>query len=159
MRKLFILILIIFLTGCGVFNLNGFIMPNDTEFLTVVESLDTPVKICKYMEDNFTYKIHKLYAPDPYVLWKLREGDCNDFSTFAVFIADWHGYKTYQIFVIFKNTLMGHYLGVFVENGKYNYSSNKAYHSISVDTFKEIVSDYINKYGGDLSYFKVINNG
>ena len=54
---------------------------------------------------------------------------------------------------------MGHYLGVFVENGKYNYSSNKAYHPICVDTFEEIVSDYINKYGGDLSYFKVINNG
>ena len=154
--KIFLLILTIFLTGCGVFNLNGFIMPDDTEFLTVVESLDTPVKICEYMKENFTYKTHIFYSPDPYTLWLTQEGDCNDFSTFAVFIADWHGYETYQIDISFKNTLMRHYLGVFVEN-KYNYSSNKAYHPISVDSFEEIVSDYINEYGGELKSFKVVN--
>ncbi|HUV84524.1 MAG TPA: hypothetical protein VMV86_02385 [Methanosarcinales archaeon] len=158
MKKLLILILITFLTGCGVFNLGGFVMPDDSEFLAVVESLNTPEKICEYMEENFIYKIHRFYAPDPYTLWKLGEGDCNDFSTFAVFIADWHGYETYQIFIIFKNTLMGHYLGVFVENEKYNYSSNKEYHPISVNTFEEIVSDYINKCGKELFYFKVVNN-
>ena len=150
-----LLILITCLTGCGFFNLNGF-APDDLEFLAVVESLDTPEKICDYMKENFTYKIHYLYAPDPYTLWKLKEGDCNDFSTFAVFIANWHGYEAYQIRISFKDTSMAHYLGVFVEDG-YNYSSNKNYHSISADTFEEIVLDYIRIYGGELKSFKVVN--
>ena len=158
MRKLIlILILTVFLSGCGVFNLNGFIMPDDMEFLAVVESLDTPKKICQYMK-NFTFKYHTFYAPSPYTLWKIREGDCNDFSTFAVFIADYHGYETYQIIVRFKGTLVAHYLGVFVEDG-YTYSSNQTYHPINVNTFEEIVSDYIRNYGGELLNFKVVNNG
>ena len=46
-------------------------MPDDLEFLEVVESLDTPEKICGYMKENFTYKLHPFYAPDPYTFWKL----------------------------------------------------------------------------------------
>jgi len=155
--KILVVFILVILTGCGTFNLSGFIMPDDSEFLSMVEDLDTPEKICGYMEENFTYKYHGFYAPDPYTLWKLKEGDCNDFATFAVFIADWHGYETYQIQIFFKNNLMYHYLGVFVEDEKYNYSNNKAYHPIGVNTFEEIVSDYINEYGGELNYFKVVN--
>jgi len=155
--KILIVLILVILTGCGTFNLSDFIMPDDSEFLSVVESLDTPTKICEYMQENFTYKLHAFYAPDPYILWKLKEGDCNDFSTFAVFCADWHGYETYQIFIIFENNPMGHYLGVFVEDEKYNYSSNRIYHPISVDSFEEIVFDYISRYGGELNYFKVVN--
>ncbi|MCK4321992.1 hypothetical protein KAX08_05710 [candidate division WOR-3 bacterium] len=157
MKKLvLILILTVFLSGCGIFNLNNFVMPDDMEFLAIVESLDTPQKICQYMQENFTYEYHTFYAPSPYILWKIREGDCNDFSTFAVFIADYHGYETYQIMIRFKGTLIGHYLGVFVENG-YNYSNNRLYHPINVNTFEEVVSDYLNVYGGELNYFKVVN--
>ena len=157
MKRLILIIFLIVLTGCGVFNLDGFIIPDDPEFLTVVESLDTPVRICQYMQENFTYKLYRYAAFSPYMLWKTQKGDCNDFSTFAVFCADWHGYKTCQIRIFFKDSLMRHSLGVFVENGKYTYSSNRTYHPINVDTFEEIVSDCINKYGGELSYFEVSN--
>ena len=157
MKKLIlILILTVFLSGCGIFNLNNFVMPDDIDFINIVESLDTPQKICNYMQENFTYKYHTFYAPSPYILWKIREGDCNDFSTFAVFIADYHRYETYQIMIRFKGTLIGHYLGVFVEDG-YNYSNNRLYHPINVNTFEEVVSDYLNVYGGELNYFKVVN--
>jgi len=88
MKKIILLILIlILLTGCGIFNLNGWICPDDGEFLAVIEELDTPQKIGDYMLENFTYEAHNFYAPDPYTLWKTKKGDCNDFSTFGVFIA------------------------------------------------------------------------
>jgi len=143
MKKIIILILLmITLSGCGLFNLNGWIMPDDLEFLTIIESLDTPEKICAYMKENFTYKEHPFYAPDPYTFWKIKEGDCNDFADFARFVANYHGDKTYQILIYFEGTLLGHALAVFVENGKYNYSNIKAYYPIYVDTFKEVVSHF-----------------
>jgi len=145
MKKLLLimsLIMCLTMSGCGLFNLNGFIMPDDLEFLAVVESLDTPEKICDYMKENFTYKTHYLYAPDPFTFWKLREGDCNDFADFARFVANYHGYETYQILISFKNTLLQHVLGVFVENDKYTYSNNTAYKPINVDTFKEVVEHW-----------------
>ena len=156
MKTLVLILLLIALTGCGI--LNGFVMPDDPEFLAVVESLDTPAKICEYMKENFEYEYHML-GTDPYTLWKTRKGDCSDLAKFAGFIANYHGYETYKINIYFKNALVGHALAVYKENGKYTYSSNKNYHPIGVDTFKEIVSDYIDKYGGELFYFKVVSNG
>ncbi len=145
MKKFLILTLLIsitFLTGCGLFNLNGWIMPDDLEFLAVVESLDTPEKICDYMKENFTYKEHLFYAPDPYTFWKLKEGDCNDFGDFVRFVANYHSYETYRIIIYFKNTLLCHVLTAFVEYDKYTYSNNKAYYPIYVDTFEEVVSHF-----------------
>jgi len=157
MKRLFVLILLtIFLSGCGIFNLNGFIMPDDLEFLVVVESLDTPEKICDYMKENFTYKEHLFYAPDPYTFWQLKEGDCNDFADFARFVANYHRYETYQILISFKNTLLQHALGVFVENDKYTYSNNKAYKPIYADTFKEVIEHWEKSQSEyEVKYYKV----
>ena len=144
MKKVLILILLltIFLSGCGIFNLNGWIMPDDIEFLAVVESLDTPEKICTYMKENFTYKTHLIYAPDPYTFWKIKEGDCNDFETFARYVANYHNYETYQIKIYFKDTLVKHILAIYKENYKYTYSNIKAYNPIYTNTFKEVISHY-----------------
>ena len=117
-------------------------MPDNLEFLAVVESLDTPEKIGNYMKENFTYKRHYFYAPSPYMLWKLREGDCNDFTTFGIFVANYHGYITYQINIWLERIKDTHYLGVYIENNKYTYSSNMAYYPIYVDTFEEVVRDW-----------------
>jgi len=114
-------------------------MPDDLEFLTVIESLDTPEKICEYMKENFTYEPHIIYTLDPYTLWKTNKGDCNDFSTFAVFAANYHNYETYQIKIFFKDTLMFHTIAIYRED-KLSYSDNWIY-CYGYDTFKKVVID------------------
>jgi hypothetical protein len=158
MKKIFILILLtIFLTGCGIFNLSNFVMPDDLEFLEVIKELDTPEKICAYMEENFIYEAHLFYAPDPYTLWKNKKGDCNDFSMFGIFVANFYGYETYQIIMSFKGIILEHYIGVYKENGKYNYSDLQDYIPINVDTFKEIVLYCADTFKYELKNYKVFD--
>jgi len=138
MKKLFVcLILVFLLSGCGIYNLNNFVLPDDTEFLALVQELDTPEKIGDYMIKNFTYKIHDFYIPDPYTLWQIKKGDCNDFSTFGVFIADYHGYETYQI-EIFDNTLYQHYVAIYNEDIWYSITDCQNYF-FGFYNFREIV--------------------
>jgi len=113
-----------------------------SEFLAAVKELDTPQKICAYMRNNFEYELHEVYAPAPYLLWERKKGDCNDFSTFGTYIANYHGYKAYQIFIYFKEVTLGHVIAVYTENGKYNYSSNWEYFPIQANNFKEVVTSY-----------------
>ena len=104
MKKLIIsLILIFLLSGCeiGVYNLEFFTLPDDSEFMQVVESLNTPDKICCYIKDNFTPMVFNEAVFDPYTMWQVKSGDCNDYSTFAIFCAAYHGYEVYQILLIF----------------------------------------------------------
>ena len=140
MKKLFLLsILFIFLlSGCDIYNLNYFTLPDDAEFLALVQELDTPQKICDYMSDNFTYKLHTFYALDPYILWQNKEGDCNDFATFGIFIADYHNYETYLI-KVFNETSLRHYIAVYKEYDYYSITDNQ-YYFLGFNNFKEIVN-------------------
>ena len=126
------------MAGCGIFNLGNFIIPDDLEFIAVIESLDTPQAISNYMIDNFTYEKHGWYAPDPYTLWKIEKGDCNDFACFGTFVANYHGYETYQIEINY-GTIYIHYLGVYVED-MYSFTDNRKYH-YGFNTFKDIVNE------------------
>lgn len=133
---------IIFLTGCGVFNLNGWVWPEVTDFITTIEGLKTLQEIANYMQDNFTYEKHNLWTPDPYALWKTGKGDCNDFATFGIFVADYHGYETYQIIISYSNSTK-HMIAVYVEDNGFSFSDNRI-HSFYLkktyfDTFEEIV--------------------
>lgn len=170
MKTLLVLFVIsaIFLSGCSVFNLNNFILPNDTEFIALVEELDTPQKIGDYMLDNFTYEFHNLYAPDPYSLWELKKGDCNDFVTFGIFVANYHGYKTYQI-EIFNNTAINHWIAVYVENNGFSITDNQYYFSgyptvinnelyfPNFDSFKQILKFYSLRTNKNWSKYKVFD--
>lgn len=131
MKKLLVLsiLLIIFLSGCGIYNLDFFTLPDDNEFLALVQELDTPEKIGQYMLDNFTYEFHNFYAPNPHTLWQIQEGDCNDFATFAVFIANYHGYETYQIEIIYKFETIHHWIAIYLENDGYSITDNQYYFS------------------------------
>ena len=116
MKKLLILLIlsIFLLSGCNViYNLSNFVLPDNAEFLALVQELDTPQKIGDYMLKNFTYQLHTYYAPNPYQLWLTKNGDCNDFATFGMFIANYHGYETYLI-KIFDKTLIKHYISVYL---------------------------------------------
>ena len=139
MKKLILLlILVMFLSGYGIYNLNNFTLPNDTDFIALVQELDTPEKICQYMTDNFKSEEHPYITLTPYQLYITRKGDCNDFSTFSVFIANYHGYETYQIKISFENTADKHMLAVYKEN-KYSFSDCEIYCSARYDTFLEII--------------------
>lgn len=165
-RILILVILIAFLTGCStIYDLTNFIVPDDEEFIAVIESLDTPKKICAYMDENFEWEFRVL-AYSPYQMWLenvkkiiksvlFKVGDCNDMSCFAAFAANYHGYTIYQIRVEFKETLVGHFLCVFVEEGKYTYSSNTNYYPIFVDSFEDIVLHYFERATKELRSYKV----
>ena len=141
MKKLLILfILFIFLlSGCGIYNLNLFTLPDDVEFLALIQELDTPQKIGDYMLENFTYEIHLLNILTPYQLYVTQAGDCDDTANFAMFIANYHGYETYQIMIYQKNNIIKHCITIYRENGKYNFSDNQYYIFIEAANFKEIV--------------------
>jgi len=133
-----IFILTIFLSGCGIYNLFSFTLPDDAEFLALIQELDTPRKIGQYMLDNFTYEPHILWTPTPYTLWQIKKGDCNDFATFGVFIADYHGYETYQIEIFFDGTFLKHCIAVYVENVCYSITNGRYYY-FGFYNFREIV--------------------
>ena len=158
-RIILLFTILIFLSGCGIFNLNYFVMPDDLEFLAAVESLDTPQKICEYMADNFEWELSLWHSYSPYKMWLLNKqnktGDCNDYSCFAVFVANWHGYKTYQIGIFYKNYSIRHFLAVFVENDRYNYSSDAYYCPIQANTFRGIIEHHCNTFKTEWKSYKV----
>lgn len=129
-----LLIVTLLTIGCGILNLSGFITPDDPEFLAVVQSLGTPQKIANYMGDNFKYKA-QINTLNPYMLWKIKKGDCNDFATFGLFVANFHGYKTYQILISYGKS--SHMVAVYIED-RMSYTDNWIY-NYGHDTFREIV--------------------
>ena len=148
MKKLLILLMIfmLLLLGCGVLNLGNFVLPDDLEFIAVVEELDTPEKICQYMTDNFIPEAHLFYTVNPYELYKTKKADCNDTATFAQFVANYHGYTTYKIVITLKDTSLKHALAVYEEEKGYTFSSWGAYFDYETlqDTFRDIVDLYYN---------------
>jgi len=141
MKKiLLIIILSLFLSGCGIYNLSYFTVPNDIQFLECVAELDTPEEISNYMIENFTYEIHDFTAQSPYELYLSKKGDCDEFADFGTFIADYHDYETFQI-KIFDNTLFTHYVAVYDEDIWLSITDNQYYY-FGLYNFKEIV-DYV----------------
>ena len=144
------LIFAMFLSGCGinVFNLSNFILPDDSGFISCIEKLDTPQKIGDYMNINFIYKENS-YTQSPYELWLDKIGDCNDFATFGIFIADCHNYETYMIRIFYSDTSIKHAIAVYVEDEGLSYTGNRRYYNDNCfyfGTFREIVdwdSDHI----------------
>lgn len=146
-----IIILCLFLSGCTIYNLNNFILPDDKGFIDTINKLDTPYKISLYMQENFIYQTHIVYAPCPYTLWKTKKGDCNDFSSFATFVADYHGYKTYQMDIFNHN--ISHYLGIYQTGNCYQITSNMDIFWECFKTFEEI-ANYYNNYDDKYDYTK-----
>lgn len=156
MKKIILsIIILIFLTGCGIFNLSGFVLPDDIDFINTIEANNTPQKICSYIKDNFTYKEHYFYNPSPYDLFLNPEGDCNDLVIYAIFGANYHDYPTWHIRIFFKGTFKKHVLGIFLEDGKYTYLNIFAYCPIYASSFGEIVSDYFIDHELELKSYEV----
>lgn len=150
---------IIFLTGCGIFSLDGWIWPeDDLEFMAMIEELKTPQEISDYMVKNFEYELHRLWTPTPYFLWKRGKGDCNDFDAFARFVANWHGYETYQIRIYYSGNSEKHCIAIYTENDGLSFTDCQYYfnnYGYFFDTFREIV-EFDCKYFPDKKLKKYI---
>ena len=103
-----------------IYNLEHFTLPDDDEFMKEIESLDTLDKICDYMKDNFTPMVYNDTIFDPYTMWQVKSGDCNDYVTFAIFCATYHGYEAYQILLIYPEG--SHMIAVYKVDEGYLYS-------------------------------------
>jgi len=141
MKKLLVLFILItfLLSSCGSFSLDGWLTPDDLEFIAVVESLDTPEKIGDYMLENFTYELHIFNILSPYQLYITQKGDCDDFANFSMFISNYHGYETFLVKICYKNYAINHYLAIYKENNLYNFSVNQYYTFVNYDNFSDIV--------------------
>ena len=141
MKKLLVLfiLLTLLLSGCGLYNLSNFVLPDDAEFLALVQELDTPEKIGNYMLENFTYELHLLNILTPYQLYIAQKGDCDDCANFAMFISNYHNIETFLIKICYKNYAINHYLAIYKENDLYNFSENQYYYFVNYDNFLDIV--------------------
>ena len=150
MKKIIPTILVlILLTGCsGLYNLNGFILPNDSEFLALIEELDTPEKICQYMTDNFELEEHPYNALTPYQLYLTGKGDCNDLALFAQYCANAHNYETWQILMTLPIYINGfpirHMIIAYKEKNYLTYSDLMFYNPFGkhYTCFNDIMQEY-----------------
>jgi hypothetical protein len=146
--------------GCrfvGLLNVSNTVLPDDLDFLRVISSLNAPKKIVNYMEENFYCSTQNFYNVTPYELFLGKAGDCSDFSTFASFVANYHGYETYQIVLYIKDMNLAHALAVFLEDGSFNYSSNFYYYRIRAGNFRNIVEHYVSAHNMGYYYYRVYN--
>lgn len=153
-RKIVILLAVaILLSGCGMYDLGGFVIPDDGKFLEVVESLDTPKKICEYMK-GFEWNISiSTYSPYEMYLANLENwndtGDCDDFAAYGMYVANIHGYTTYRITMWTKFTrfyglplVLPHVITIYEEDKGYSYSTNSCYVWTYAKTFQEVILNY-----------------
>ena len=153
MKKIIIpLILILLLSGCGLINPSKLLLPDDLEFIAVINELDTPTKICEYMLYNFKVKSKPFYILSPYDLYLVGEGNCYDFSLFALFVANYHSYETYQIIVSYNYTSSTHAITVYKIDGGYTFSDYWNYYDMILLNFIDVVNAGGNKWKSYIVY-------
>jgi len=118
----------------------------DPEFVNLVYQLDSPKKICQYMEKYFSYKV--LNGPhSPYQTYLLKEGDCADYAVFANCIAHFHGYESYHVLIEWTNGTY-HSIVVYDMGDHYIYSSNYLYFSQLFNSIEAFINHCTSSYAG-----------
>lgn len=150
----------ILLSGCGSFDLAGWTIPDDQEFIKLISELNTPPKIGAYMVENFTHKAS--YAPiSPYELFLSKRGDCDAFAKFGIFMAHENNIKTYEIRIFYKGTINKHMVAVYVETKGLSVTDNRPYFNKDgnyFNTFREIVEWNYNYFQyGEWTKYKVLD--
>lgn len=141
-------------------SLPGFgLYQDDPEFVNLVNALDSPKKIVKYMEDNFNYKL--IWGPNsPYQTYLSKEGLCADYAVFACFIANFHGYECFYVHVTMCQTSsdIQHAITVYNMGDHYTYSSVYLYFSQRFNSIEECVNHCASTWiGYNLSSYEVYN--
>jgi len=119
--------------------------PIDKEFIACISRLDTPKKIGAYMLENLiSYdKEGEPNVRNPYRFWKIKKGTCVDFSEFGAFVANYHGYKVYQMGIIHERIPKKHLMTIYVEDGGMSFTNNQYYfndHGNWFNSFEEILN-------------------
>ena len=149
-------LIIILLTGCGIYSLDGFVVPNDIQFTECVNSLDTVPKIAQYMEDNFIYQV-RYTALSPYSMWINEHGDCNDYAAFGVYVAKYHGIETYQVLITYANQMTTHVNAVY-KVGELWHITDCWTHYAAFRTIKEAMEFHALYNGRDMKKYKILGD-
>lgn len=125
----------------------------DPEFVNLVYQLDSPQKICQYMEKNINYKVQN--GPHtPYQTYLSEEGDCSDYAIFAISIAHFHGYESNRVMIEWTNNEK-HSIVVYDMGDHYTYSSVYLYFIQSFNSIEACVNHCTSDYGYIISDYKV----
>jgi len=142
----------------GLCDINNFEIPDDPEFMVTIKSLSQPWLIGWYMEQNFKYNL-SCCAKSPYLLWRIKRGDCNDFSTFAAFVAHYHNIPAWQIRIKYLNRNIAHWLCVFEEKYKdeifYSYTSNQRFSNCIYKNIEILVNHYCEMHEREWISFQI----
>jgi len=152
MKKLILIIaLVLMLTMSafagviGVYDLTGYYSSNfDFRGFLASPEVDTPPKMCAWMEANFIHTRHTA-AYTPYQQWIYKtKGDCNDMSTFFLyyFFENFSGKHVKQIYIrCNENTahMISAYYWYWV--GPFYYTSNQ-HHYGPFDSYADCVADW-----------------
>ena len=113
----------------GVFDLTGY---NSATVNSAMASYTTPSSIVSYMASHFSAMTYHAAAYNPYQMYVYKRGDCNDFSTYAIYCAYKNGHpknRLYQIYIVHTDGT-SHMLGMYTfVGGYYHYSSNQSYYT------------------------------
>ena len=121
MKKLFVLgislFFCLFIAGCScvttppIISDNGGMDEYDSQFISLLDKLNTPLKLLNYLS-TCHYEEHD-GAYTPYEFYIGKEGDCVDFGIFSCYILHYHGYNVYSVPIFFLNESAGHLLTIF----------------------------------------------
>lgn len=168
----FIMFLPVCLAGClpalvcpnadadiGWYDISNFTVPDDPGFIFTIKSLSEPWLIAAYMKTNFTYKLSRL-AKSPYCLFLCRFGDCNDFSAFGVFVANYNNIPAWQVRIVFGDRSIAHWLAVYWEEriGLYSYTSNQDFSYYVLKDIGAVVENYCWRYNREWISYEVYDN-
>ena len=118
----------------------------DPAFVNLVYQLDSPQKICQYMEKYFNWK-HLDGPHSPYQTYLNKEGDCADHAVFANCIAHFHGYESNHVVIYWTNDHC-HSIVVYDMGDYYTYSSVYLYFRQSFNSIEACVNHCTSTYVG-----------
>ena len=121
MKKLFVLgialFFCLFFVGCSWITTllivpdNGGMDVYDSQFISLLNGLNTPLELLNYLSTSHYKKHSGKYAP--YEFYIEKEGDCVDFGIFSCYVLHYHDYIVYSVPLLFLNESAGHLLTVF----------------------------------------------
>jgi len=132
------------LSGCGYGNFSlCHWSSSNTAFNNLINTLDTPKKAIDWTRNNCTHEAHSTYY-SPYEFYTYKKGVCADYTAFGMYAAHKHGYTSYEMILRWQGSNYAHSVGVYLVDGRYDYSSNGNYRDVNYTSFSQIANDFPN---------------